>query len=123
MDVINKAIMEVKKEIFIPEILPARSLREIVRNKIIELPEIDEILVNAAKDGLSAMVDSRDDMGVPVSKPDYSVRYKYWRDICIMKKWLTKEGTDVNIGINNIQISSEDEKLLMELEAETKEEK
>lgn len=82
-----------------------------IQNKIVQSEAVEKMVCQAAEDGLKA---ERYDPFLKKWVPDHYARYKYWRDILIMKKWLSK--TDVNIDMRSLTINAKEEEILKRYE-------
>ena len=87
-----------------------------VKNLIADSKDIEGMVVKAATDGLNATKGIYDRYGAEICRePDYGVRYKYWRDILLMKKWLGR--SDINLDMRSITINEAETEILKRYDA------
>lgn len=87
--------------------------KELIKNKIATCAKIEEMVVAQAEKGLNANMTIFTRNG-PREVADHATRHKYWHDILLMKRWLSK--TDVNIDMRSLTISAQEEDILRKYE-------
>ena len=102
---ISKPVWELSNEL--------NDVKNQIKNKIAQSDEIEKLIVEQAKLGLTAKMTIFTKYG-PKLVDDHSTRHKYWHDILIMKKWLSK--TDINVDMRSLTINAQEEEILRKYE-------